>query len=457
MFVEPKRCDASVGAADTTRRTLLRAVLWSGLAGVSSAYASPRPARGGKLALRVPFTWRSFDPHALDDLGAMLFGGALFESLYRLGPGGAGFEPVLAESLPTAKDGILTVPLRKGLISGRGRVLTPRHVADSIERSRRGAGRFVLHGIPSAKVGPQSLEFSFKDEARLTLALSSPLVAFAGPSFAPTAPDGTGSFVADGRDDLWTFRRNLRAASGVPLLDSLHVRRATSLSDSLRAFEAGDDQLGFHGLGLHDTRPGARGFDAGAAGVLALAVGKDAGPLDVPGVAQQLCDGLSPQRFAHLNLGPAWTVGAAAGWTGAPAQLLVVDDSPYLRELAETVAVALSRPGHEVAARPTPAAELRDRVRARNHALALAAYRPLWPTPLGTYGALLAASDPEHAAATLSRPPKVQSVRSLARSLRVGLLGELRWQGGIVGDLQLPAADHGGIDWGNVYYARKKK
>lgn len=443
--------------ADASRRTVLRALAWSGLAVVSRAYASPRPLRGGTLALRVPFAWRSFDPHALDDVGAMWFGGALFESLYRMGPGGSGFEPVLAEALPTVRAGIVTVPLRKGLVSGRGRALTPRHLSDSIERARRGAGRFVLHGIPSAKLGAQSLEFAFRDVERLTLALSSPLVAFAGPAFVPTVPDGTGAFVADGREELWSLRRNLRAASGVPLLDSLQVRRAASLSDSLRAFEAGDDQLGFHGLGLHDTRPGARGFDAGAAGILALAVGKDAGALDVPGVAQQLCDGLSPQRFAHLNLGPAWTMGSAAGWTGAPAQLLVVDDSPYLREVAETVAVALSRSGHEITARPTPAAELRDRVRTRSHALALAAYRPLWPTPLGSYGALLAASDPDHAAASLARPPKVQSVRSLARSLRMGLLGELRFQGGVVGDLQLPSAEQGGVDWGNVHYARKKK
>lgn len=423
---------------------------------VMPAWASPRPTRGGKLALRVPFTLRSFDPHALDDLGAMLFGDALFESLYRLGSKADTFEPVLAESLPISKDGVITVPLRKGLMSGRGRALTGRHFVDSLTRARRGAGRFVLHGIPNPKVSARGLEFSFRDEARLLMALASPLAAWVGPSFTASAPDGTGAFVADG-GDVWSLRRNLRAASGVPLLEALRIRRATSISDSLRAFEAGADQLGWHGLGLHDTRPGARGFDAGSVGALTLLVGREAGALDVPGVAQRLCDGLAPQRFAHLNIGPAWTLAGSSGWTGAPAQILVTDDSAYLRELAETVAVSLSRPGHEVSARPVSATELRERTRSRSFALALAIYRPLWPTALGTYAALLAASDPEHAPASLARPPRVQNVRSMTRSLRVGLLGELRFQGGVVGDLQIPASRQGGVEWGNVHYSRKKK
>lgn len=422
--------------------------------------ASPRPARGGKLALRVPFPLKAFDPHALDDLGSMWFGSALFEGLYRLAPGAKpsdapSLEPVLAESLPVQREGTITVSLRGGLSSGRGRALTPRHFVDSIERARRGAGRFVLAGIPRPKPTASGLEFASKDLERLGLALASPLLTFTGPSFAPSAPDGTGAFVADALhagDDAWTLRRNVRAASGVALLDSVQIRRATSLSDSLRAFEAGEDQIGFHGLGLHDTRPGARSFDAGAVGVVALHVGREAGSLDVPGVAQQLCDGLTPQRLAHLNLGAPWSVSANNGWTGAPTSLLVLDDSPYLRELAETVAASLSRPGHEVSARPTPSSELRERLRTRAFSLALGAYRPLWPTPLGVYGALLAASDPEHAPTSLSKPPKVQNVRSMTRSLRVGLLGELRWQGGAVGDLQVSD-----LTWGNMHYARKKK
>ena len=441
------------------RRDVLRLVSWSLLAAapLGTALASPRPPRGGKVALRVPFSLRAFDPHALDDLGSMLFGGALFEGLYRLAPGlkagdAPSLEPVLAESAPVLRDSTLTVPLRKGLVSGRGRALQPRHFVESIERARRGAGRFVLSGIPRPKPTATGLEFAFKDGERLGLALASPLLVFSGPTYSATAPDGTGPFVADGTDDAWTLRRNLRAASGVPLLESIRIRRATSISDSLRAFEAGDDQLGFHGLGLHDPRPGARAFDAGPVGALGLAVGREAGTLDVPGVAQQLCDGLSPQRFAHLNLGPAWSPASSAGWTGAPATLLVADDSPYLREVAETVAASLSRPGHEVTARPVAATELRERIRSRAHTLALSAYRPLWPTPLGIYGALLAASDPDHAASTLARPPKVQNVRALTRSLRIGLLGEIRWQGGAVGELQV-----GDLSWGNMYYARKKK
>lgn len=449
---------------EPSRRALLLGA--AALSVTRGASASARPQRGGKLAMRVPFAIRAFDPHWLGDVGSMLMSPALFETLYRTTP--EGFEPVLAEGMPTTHAKGLHVPLRQGLLTARGRRLDAGHVLTSLERARRSSGRFVLHGIPTptltmsetsyegVRESKSGLVFAIKDEARLLSALASPLTAIVGPSFTPTAPDGTGPFLAErSGDDTWTLRRNIRAAAGPSLLDTVQVRRAATLSDSLRAFETGEDQIAWHGLGLHDARPGARAFDAGAAGVLALAVGRDATARDVPGVAQQLCDALPPQRLAHLNLGSWSNIGAPA-WTGPAGQLLVEADSAYLREVAETVAALVSNPGHEITVRALPANELADRLRTRAFLLALTVVRPLWPTPLGSYGALLSLSDPEHAASSLTRPPKVQNARTMTRSLRVGMLGEVRWRGGVAAEVQLPLTP-GGLDLGAASFTRRRK
>src|SRR6185312_9069327 len=132
-------------------------------------------------------------------------------------------------------------------------------------------------------------------------------------------------------------------------------------ADSLRSFEAGTDDVGWLGSGLHEPRAGARPFDAGAVGWVLLRTGRDAGSWDTPGVAQRLADGISPSLLAHLAPGPAWTVEPDQGWGGPPCELLVRDDSPYLAEVARAVAAALTRASHEVTVRQVPAATFRQR------------------------------------------------------------------------------------------------
>jgi peptide/nickel transport system substrate-binding protein len=251
--------------------------------------------------------------------------------------------------------------------------------------------------------------------------------------------------------------RNVRAANGPSFLDEIRVSAATDLADSLRAFESGTDDIGFLGSGLHEPRAGSKSFDAGAFGWALLVVGRDGGNWDAPGIAQRVADGIAPSRLSYLALGAPWPQSSVQMWGGAPIDLLVSDDSPWLVELARAVAATISQPSHEVTVRPVSPADFGSRRRSRNFALAVDVARSFAP---GAFPALvsLASSDPSSSASDLVRhPPKVAEVspRTLTRTLRLGVLGEARVQGGRVADLSLPAK-YFGVDWGTASRARKR-
>ncbi|MEO8878596.1 MAG: hypothetical protein ABI461_23605, partial [Polyangiaceae bacterium] len=276
-------------------------------------------------------------------------------------------------------------------------------------------------------------------------------------AFDPTKPDGTGPFRADRKESTLVLTRNVRAALGPALLDEVRISVAADLADSLRAFESGADDLGWLGSGLHEPRAGAKSFDAGAIGWALLVVGHDGGNWDAPGIAQRVADGIAPSRLSYLVTGAPWAQTAEQGWSGAPIDLLAPDDSPWLVELARAVAATISRPGHEVAVRPISAGDFASRRRSRNFALAVDVARSLAP---GAFAAMvsLATSDPSSSAAELVRhPPKIPEVsaRALTRTLRLGVLGEVRVQGGRVPDLSLPAG-RSGIDWGMATRSKKR-
>ena len=219
--------------------------------------------------------------------------------------------------------------------------------------------------------------------------------------------------------------RNSLAAQGPSFLDRVSIAPAPDLGASLRAFESGEDDLGWLGLGLHEPRRGAVAFDAGALGWAILRTGEQAGRWNAPGVAQRLADGIDPSRLAHLGVRADWTVQPDDGWGGPPASLLVRADSPWLLDLARAVAVALSRPGHEVTPAPTPPA---DFARARSsgaYALALDLARPFDPTPLGVYIGLVTSEDPVRGA-QLARHPPLGGIGRRAPHRRSPLAGRRR-------------------------------
>jgi peptide/nickel transport system substrate-binding protein len=139
-------------------------------------------------------------------------------------------------------------------------------------------------------------------------------------------------------------------------------------------------------------------------------------------------------------------------WTGAPCDLLVRDDCPWLVELARSLAVALSAPGHEVSPRPLASAEAAARKSTRAFALMLDVARPAGPGSLGALVGLATADDPTAAAALVRHPPRGDMPpRVAARTMRLGVVAEIRLQGGRASDVVLPPSAWGrGIDWGSA-------
>jgi peptide/nickel transport system substrate-binding protein len=289
-------------------------------------------------------------------------------------------------------------------------------------------------------------------------ALASPLVAVVAPRFLPERPEGSGPFRAEPAAGVLRLVRNGMAATGPAFLDGIDARRAPDLVTPLRAFESGADDVGWLGSFLHEPRPGARNFDAGAVAWAILRTGKLAGALDAPGTAQALADGVPHAALAALVVGPPWEQ-SPARWTGAPSDLLVADDAPWLVETARALAVALSTPGHEVTPRPIAAADLVSRRTARAYALMLDVARAAGPDALGAVIGLATADDPAGAAALARHPPRGEMPpRRATRSMRIGVVGEIRLQGGRAADVVLPPSRWGrGIDWGSAYRARKEK
>ncbi len=408
--------------------------------------------------MRVPWPLASIDPHRLDDGAAAIFGGALFDGLYTY-TDSSNVAPSLAEADPEIVGNELRVRLRAGLVTAQGHALTARDVTASIARARSLSAEAWLADVPSPKkVDDLTISFLLRDATKLARVLASPLLAIVPSGFISASPDGTGPMRADRRSGALVLSRNARSARAPSFLDEVSVQTAPDLASSLRAFEAGTDDIGWLGLGLHEPRAGARSFDAGVCAWALLRTGTGAGVWDAPGNAQRLCDGIAPSKLAYLGLGAAWPTDKDEGWGGAPCELIVREDAPWLVELANAVAATLTRAGHEVTAKPLSVADFIAKRGVRAFALAIDVARVLAPGALGALSTLSTASDASAAADTIRHPPRLGdvSVRTLSRSLRVGILGEVRAQGGRIADLSLPsAADGTGIDWGGATRARR--
>ncbi len=437
------------------RRTFLGGTASFALAALAArrAVASARVPYGGRLALHVPWPLASIDPHRLDDAAAAFFGEALFDTLY--GPGDAGaLIPVLAEDEPRAEGAGLRVPLRAGIRFASGASLDARVAAGSLSRARARDGAAWLTEIPPPRVDGNSLVFAMRDAHKLVGALAAPVVAIVPPRFSPERPDGTGPLRAELQAGALLLSRNTSAAQGPALLDEIEARHAPDLVTSLRAFESGADDIGWLGSFLHEPRAGAKSFDAGCVAWAILRTGRDAGGLDAPGTAQAIADGIPHAALASLVVGPpaAGAPAAPTPWSGPPCDLLVRDDSPWLVELARAFAVALSSPGREVTPRAVASADLAMRRFTRGFSLMLDVARPAGPGSLGALVGLATADDPASAAALARHPPRGDMPpRVAARTMRLGVVAEVRLQGGRAADVVLPPSRWGrGIDWGSA-------
>jgi peptide/nickel transport system substrate-binding protein len=393
------------------------------------AFARGRTPLGGRVSLRLPWSLASIDPHRLDDPAAAFFAEALFDTLYARDEGGA-IVPALAESDPEPEGASLRVRLRGGLKTAKGRTFTTKDAAASLARARNAGAKGWLADIPVPKDDGRALVFATRDAGRLLRALASPIVAMVPVGFAPDAPDGTGPFKLVTRDDATVLVRNALAARGPAYLDEVVVRTASTLKASLLSFESGTDDLGWLGDGLHEPRPGSRKFDLGAVAWPVLFTGRDANQWDVPGIAQRLCDEIPQKSLAHLQIGAAWPTEPEQGWGGPPVSLYVREDSQWLIELAQAIAARITRPGHEVAMKTTPAGDLAQRRASRLFGLALDVVRPIASGSLGAFVALTTADNVTRAADVVRHPPKLGDVsaRTLTRTLRCGVVGDRCWR-----------------------------
>ncbi len=397
------------------------------------------------------------DPHRIDDANAAIFGEALFDTLYAQTPDGA-IAPALAETDPEPEGANLRVKLRAGLRTAKDRPFSTKDAAWSIARARGSGARGWLADVPAPRDDGRSLLFAAKDAARLVRALSSPLVAMLPMSFNAESPDGTGPFKFVLRDGTMVLVRNRRAARGPAFLEEIAVRAAANVSASLLAFEATTDDIGWFERGLHEPRAGSKMFDFGAVGWATLFTGREANDWDGPGIAQRICDGIPFSRLSNLHLGAAWPPDAEQGWGGPAAALLVRDDAPWLVAVANAVAATITRPRHEVTVKLVPASEIASRRSARTFALALDVVRTIGPGSLNAMVALATADNPVRAQEIMQHPPKLGDVapRTLTRTLRCGVVGEIRVGGGRVPDLVLaPSAIGAGFDLGASYRAKK--
>ena len=396
-----------------------RAFLATSLVAATSR-ALDRIPYGGTLRLRLPLSLDAVDPHAASDPASALFAEAVADSLYAWDSAGRPY-PTLADGLPEAVNGGARVTLRPGLQTGLPRPLKAEDVLASLERSRRGAGAPLLASLRAVRAGENAVLFPHASPAAVAEVLASPVTAIVPQNFDARAPEGTGAFRAKETGARLLLERNLRAARGPGFVERIDVARAADLGDALRAFEAGDVDVGWLGAGLHRRRPGAVDFRGAPRGYVVLRTGTEAGAWGAPGVAQRLVEAIDPKRLSYLGLSPKGGADTTL-WGGAPAELLVDQRSPYFVELARVLAAALESKGHEIRPAPVPVTELRARIAERRFALALDFVRGIGRTPDHLLKALLAAVDPKLA----EKPPRFSSFdpAQVARTLPLGILGE---------------------------------
>lgn len=422
----------------------------SWLAIPSEAHALGRTPVGGKLRVSLPWALNRIDPHDVFDVAGALFGSAICDSLFALDKRGNPY-PTLAARMPTKESGGAVVRLRPALRTGRGKPLDSRDVIFSFRRARARGATAVLASLPEPRRHPGDGLAVIFDRARphdVARALASPATALVPRSFSATAPDGTGAFRAKLSAGRLSLSRNPNAARGASFLDAVDVRSAASLRDSLRAFEAGRDDVGWLGAGLHGARRGARKFDLGVAGWVVLVTGSDGGAFGAPGAAQRLANAVPRNRLAHLGLSSLPPGGGDPAWGGAPTDLFVDAAAPQLVEVAQAVAPILSRPDHEVEVRRVSRSELRRKIRA-GAALAIDSVRAIGPAARDVMFALATADSARRGREVGRRPPKLAEgtlARAMTRSLRLGVLGELRVTGAAVADVVL-RPDFAGGGW----------
>ena len=404
------------------RRSFLAALSTTAAAG-----ALGRTPTVGLLRLRLPLYFGGLDPHSLDDPLSALFSAAIADPLFALDANGKPY-PALASALPERTASGSRVTLRAELVSARGKALSAADVIFSLKRAQSLGGAAVLGAFrPASADGKDRLSLLVPEAnpEALARALSNPLTAIVPRGFSPLAPDGTGAFKATFASDTLSLIRNEKAARGAAFLERIELSRASDLADALRAFEAGQVDVGWLGNGLYRSKAGAVPLDGPIFGWIVLRTGTEAKSWGAPGIAGQLTAALPAAALARFGVRAVAGAGNGVRWGGGPTPLLVSEDAPHAVELARALEPLLSSSGNEVRATPVPRGTWLEARRSRRYGLLLDFVRAAGDTAQSPL-ALLAAVDPELA----RRPPKnLSSVWDATRTLSLGIVGDVRIAG----------------------------
>ncbi len=400
------------------------------LSAAASASALGRTPTAGVLRLRLPLFFGGLDPHTLDDPLSALFAAAIADPLFSLDSTGKPY-PTLASALPERTAEGCRITLRPELRSARGKALSAADAVFSLKRAQGLGGAAVLGAFrPPSVDGKDRLSLSLlvpeANPDALARALSSPLTAIVPRGFSPLAADGTGAFKATFGSGTLSLTRNESAARGAAFLDRIELSRATDLADALRAFEAGQVDVGWLGNGLYRAKAAAIALDGPIFGWIVLRTGLAAKNWGAPGIAAQLTAALPGAALARFGVRSLPGAGDGVRWGGGPAPLLVSEDAPHAVELARALEPLLSSTGNEVRATPVPRAAWLEARRSRRYGLLLDFVRATSGDTSQSTLALLAAVDP----ALARRPPKnLNSVLDATRTLSLGIVGDVRVTG----------------------------
>ncbi len=393
------------------------------------ASAMDRVPSGGVLRMTLPLGLRAFDPHDARSLDAAVFGASLFDPLFAQDDAGRPYA-ALAERLPEPVAGGLRVTLRAGLRTALDLPLDSNDLLFSLKRARAGAASSWLapFGVPRTLRGDsRSVLFPAGDAAALALALASPAAAIVPRSFSPSLPDGTGAFRAAPTRDGLVLERNPRAARGPAFLERIELRRAPGLADSLRAFEAGDADVGWLATGLHHARKRAVRFDAGPIGHVVLMTGQKLGAWGAPGVAQTVLDGVDRSGLAALGVHvAAGRTAAPTPWRGPASDVLVDGDCPQLVAITRSLVEMLGGSARGLRVVPVAPAELGRALTANEFSLCVDFVRRIGSAPGDDARALLARAGGASSKLAVDEP-----LSSLTRRLRLGWVGALHIEGAL--------------------------
>lgn len=407
----------------------------------SAAHGLGRIPYGGLIQSSLPWDLRTVDPHDLNDPVASFLAPLLFESLFAMSPQGQPY-PTLASRYPSREGGDTRLELRP-LRWPNGKVVTAEQVVWSLERARQRGAKALFAGFGAFRVATRdALVVAGTTPDNLAHALSSPLTALISTQTAPADSFGLGPFRARLTGDRAVLTRNPFAARGLPFLDRIELRRAGSLADALRDFEAHQNNVGWFGRGLHEPRPDSRLVDGGHAGWIVLHAGQQSGRWARPGAASSLVGTIAAPSLERFGISPCRQASLPEPYSGAPCTLVVRRDAPYLVELATTLAAILGGPTGHITVSAVSPSELTQQKRTRQFGFLLDQVRPL------------GAGAEEHQLSLLTeaglpfKPPRLPHNLPIAdvpghvcASLSLAAVGALNLRWATLPDLQLAGGD----------------